>query len=173
MIVELISTGTELLLGQIVNTNAPYLARQLNDLGYNVLYQSTVGDNRQRMAQVIDTALKRADVVITSGGLGPTQGDITKEVAANLLERKMFLHKPSAEHIKCFFARRNIDMPESNLRQAMMPEGAIVVENQRGTAPGVIIEAGEKIILKKTQNISSSLKKTHFSSTALSRNPVL
>ena len=140
MIVELVSTGTELLLGQIVNTNAAYLARKLNELGFNVYYQSTVGDNRERMAKVLASALERADIVITTGGLGPTQGDITKEVTAQVLGRKMYLHEDSLKTIKCFFANRGLEMTENNARQAFMPEGAIVVANYRGTAPGVIIE---------------------------------
>lgn len=140
MIVELVSTGTELLLGQIVNTNAPFLAARLNELGFSVLYQTTVGDNRERMRNVLTAALERADIVITSGGLGPTQGDITKEVTASLLERKMYLHQASAERIEKYFAERHLCMPDNNLRQAMMPEGAKIVDNTCGTAPGVIVE---------------------------------
>lgn len=147
MIVEIVSTGTELLLGQIVNTNAPYLARRLNELGFDVLFQSTVGDNRMRMTQVLTTALARADIVITTGGLGPTQGDITKEVAAELLGRKLALHEPSLEAIKAFFAARKLTMTENNVRQAMIPEGAIVLANARGTAPGVIVPAGDKTVI--------------------------
>jgi len=147
MIVEIVSTGTELLLGQIVNTNAPYLARKLNELGFDAVYQTTVGDNRRRMASVFSIALERADIVITSGGLGPTQGDITKEVSAELLGRDLQLHEPSVEHIQAFFKRRHLTMTNNNLRQAMMPTGAIVVTNHRGTAPGVIIEHGEKTII--------------------------
>ncbi|BBB93110.1 MAG TPA: competence/damage-inducible protein A [Methylomusa anaerophila] len=147
MIVEIISTGTELLLGQI-NTDAPYLAKRLNELGYSVLFQSTVGDNRERMSQVIQTALSRSDIVITSGGLGPTQGDITKEVTASVLNLSMYLHEASVERIKRFFAQRHLGMAHSNLRQAMMPEGAIVVDNTCGTAPGVILElANGKVII--------------------------
>jgi nicotinamide-nucleotide amidase len=144
MIVEIISTGTELLLGQIVNTNAPWLAQQLNELGFSVVYQSTVGDNRERMSQVFNIALKRADIVITSGGLGPTQGDITKEVSADLLNRKLCLHQPSVARIEKYFSERRILMPESNLRQAMIPADAIIVDNDYGTAPGVIVELEEK-----------------------------
>ena len=147
MIVEIVSTGSELLLGQIVNTNAPYLAKKLNELGYDAVYQTTVGDNRSRMASVLSIALERADIVITSGGLGPTLGDITKEVSSQLLNRKMLLHEPSVEHIRGFFERRRLTMTDNNMRQAMMPEGAIVVKNERGTAPGVIIEHENKTII--------------------------
>lgn len=147
MIVELVSTGSELLLGQIVNTNATYLSQKLNDMGYDVMYQSTVGDNKSRMTDVLQIALSRADIVITSGGLGPTLGDITKETTASLLGLEMVLHEPSVAHIRCFFERRQLQMTQNNLRQAMMPVGAIVVENRRGTAPGVILEHANKIII--------------------------
>lgn len=150
MIVEIVSTGSELLLGQITNTTAPYMARRLNELGFSVLYQSTVGDNRERMTSVLQNALKRADLVITSGGLGPTLGDITKEVAAQVLNRKMHLHKPSEEHIRKIFTQRHMSMTDNNMRQAMMPEGAVVLTNHCGTAPGVIAAAedgGKQIIL--------------------------
>lgn len=144
---EIISTGTELLLGQIVNTNAQYLAKKMNELGIDVLYQSTVGDNPKRMTAVISHALNRSDIIVTTGGLGPTLGDITKEVTAQLLKRKMYLHTHSESRIRQIFANRNMMMPESNLRQAMMPEGAIVVDNDRGTAPGVILEESNKTII--------------------------
>lgn len=140
MIVELVSTGTELLLGQIVNTNVPFLAARLNELGFSVLYQTTVGDNRDRMSSVLRTALKRADIVITSGGLGPTQGDITKEVTASLLDKPMFLDEASVQHIKRYFSECHTCMSDNNLRQAMMPEGAQIINNTCGTAPGVIVE---------------------------------
>lgn len=147
MIVEIVTTGTELLLGQIVNSNAAYLAEKLNEFGFDVLYQTTVGDNRERMQEVLTHALQRADIVITSGGLGPTQGDITKEVTAKICNRELQLHQPSLERIKKIFARRSVAMPESNVRQAMIPEGAIVVDNDWGTAPGVILEVDGKMIV--------------------------
>ncbi|HWQ61101.1 MAG TPA: competence/damage-inducible protein A [Negativicutes bacterium] len=147
MIVEIVTTGTELLLGQIINTNAPYMARRLNEAGFDVLFQSTVGDNRVRMAQVLTAALDRADIVITTGGLGPTQGDITKHVTAELLGRPLYLHEPSLESIKAFFASRKLTMTDNNIRQAMIPEGAIVLDNERGTAPGVIIETGKNTVI--------------------------
>lgn len=147
MIVEIISTGTELLLGQITDTNTPFIAKRCNELGLNVLYHSTVGDNRNRMAQVISTALSRADIVITTGGLGPTQGDITKEVTAKVLDIPLALHQPSVDRIKCFFAKRHVHMPDSNIRQAMIPVDATVIDNERGTAPGVIIEHQDKTVI--------------------------
>lgn len=147
MIVEIISTGTELLLGEIVNTNCAFLAKRLNDTGFDVLFQSTVGDNKTRMLQVFETALQRSDIIITTGGLGPTLGDITKEVSATLLKRKLELHQPSLDRIRHFFTLRNIDMPENNIRQAMIPEQGIVIDNYCGTAPGIILEDSNKIII--------------------------
>lgn len=140
MNVEIVTTGTELLLGQIVNQNSVYLSQRLNELGFNVLYQSSVGDNFERMTNVFKSALSRVDILITSGGLGPTLGDITKEVSAQLLGRKMILHEPSKINLEEFFAHRHLAMSHNNFRQAMIPEGACVVVNERGTAPGVILE---------------------------------
>lgn len=147
MIVEIITTGTELLLGQIMNTNAPLLSQRLNSLGFDVLYHSTVGDNTARMTQVLSNALHRSDLIITSGGLGPTQGDITKEVTAELLNRPLYLDEDSANRIRLFFKDRQVAMPENNLRQAMVPTGAIVIKNECGTAPGVILEHNGKTII--------------------------
>ncbi|MBU2701927.1 nicotinamide-nucleotide amidase [Sporomusaceae bacterium BoRhaA] len=147
MIVELVSTGTELLLGQIVNTNAVFLAQHLNEMGFDVLYQTTVGDNRNRMTQVLETALARADIVITTGGLGPTQGDITKEVTAKLLNLPLVLHEPSLERIHKFFQCRQIPMADNNKRQAFVAQGAIILDNERGTAPGTIVDVNGKIVI--------------------------
>lgn len=147
MIVEIVTTGTELLLGQIVNTNSAYLAEELNKLGFDVLYQTTIGDNRQRMTEVLKLALSRADIVITSGGLGPTQGDITKLVTASLFDLEMKLHQPSLDNIKQRFTFRGIEMTDNNIRQAMIPEGAIVLDNACGTAPGIVIEHEGKVII--------------------------
>jgi len=147
MMVELVATGTELLLGHIMNTNTPFLSQQLNQLGFDVLYHSTVGDNRERMTQVMNHALLRSDIIITSGGLGSTQGDITKEVTAELLQRPLVFDEASAIHIKAFFDKLQVTMPESNLRQAMIPTGAIIIQNECGTAPGVIIEHDDKTII--------------------------
>lgn len=148
MTVELISVGTELLLGNIVNTNAAYLSEKCADIGLSCYYQSVVGDNEERMTAVLETALERSDVVILSGGLGPTEDDLTKEVAAKVMGRELYMHEPSKQHIEAYFKRRNLEITENNWKQAMMPEGAIVVENENGTAPGVIIEGdGKKVLL--------------------------
>ena len=147
MTVELISVGTELLLGNIVNTNAAYLSEKCADLGLSCFFQSVVGDNEERLSMVLKTALDRSDIVILSGGLGPTEDDLTKEVAAKVLGRKLFMHEPSKRRIAEYFVSRNLELTENNWKQAMMPEDAIVVDNENGTAPGVIIEDGEKRVL--------------------------
>ncbi|MEI6287871.1 MAG: competence/damage-inducible protein A [Bacillota bacterium] len=140
MNVEIVSTGTELLLGQIDNTTAAYLARELNELGLAVLYQTTVGDNPKRMSEVIDQALSRSDVVITTGGLGPTLGDITKQAVAEALSLDMEFDEASAQVIRDYFAERGFNMPERNMRQAYFPKGTEVVGNAYGTAPCVYLK---------------------------------
>ncbi len=147
MVVELICVGTELLLGNIVNTNAAFLSEQCAALGLSNYYQTVVGDNEERLKGVMKTAMERSDIVILSGGLGPTKDDLTKETAAALLGKKLKLHEPSKKKIQDFFEKRNITPTENNWKQAMAPEGAIVVENENGTAPGFIIEEGEKALI--------------------------
>ncbi len=148
MTVELISVGTELLLGNIVNTNAAYLSEKCADLGLSCFYQSVVGDNEERLSGVLKTALERSDIVILSGGLGPTEDDLTKEVSAKVMGRELFMHEPSKKRIAEYFSSRNLELTENNWKQAMMPEGAIVLDNENGTAPGVIMEGeGKKVIL--------------------------
>lgn len=147
MIVELISTGSELLLGQIVNTNVTYLAKELNQLGFDVCYQSTVGDNYQRMENVFRTALKRADIVITTGGLGPTLGDITKEVGAKIFHKQLKIHEPSKALMEKRFEAKKIPYTENNLRQVMAPEGADVFLNHNGIASGIALNQDGKILI--------------------------
>ena len=147
MTVELISVGTELLLGNIVNTNAAYLAEKCADLGLSCFYQSVVGDNEERLGAVLKAALERSDIVILSGGLGPTEDDLTKEVSAKVMGRQLVMHEPSKKRIEEYFTSRNMELTENNWKQAMMPEGAVAVNNENGTAPGVIIEDGEKKVI--------------------------
>lgn len=147
MIVEIVSTGTELLLGEILDSNAQFLSTRLNELGFSVLYRTTVGDNHERMASVLKTALQRADIVITTGGLGPTQGDITKEVTAKIFDLPMVLDEASLEHINQFFAKRDICMPTSNKKQAEFALGAEIIPNNFGTAPGMSIKQADKMII--------------------------
>lgn len=145
MITELISVGTEILLGNIVNTNSAYLSEKCALLGLSVYYQDVVGDNEGRMRDVIRTALDRSDVVILTGGLGPTEDDITKEVTADLMgmplkedsHSRKLIDKYLKEYEKNNSQRR---ITKNNYKQAMVPEGAIVLDNHNGTAPGLILE---------------------------------
>lgn len=148
MIAELISVGTELLLGNIVNTNAAYLSKRLADIGVSVYYQSTVGDNRERLKEAITLALSRADVIILSGGLGPTGDDITKETAAEALHRELYLDQHSMERIREYFAKiHRENITENNWKQAMIPKDAIILDNHNGTAPGIILEENQKAVI--------------------------
>lgn len=148
MVVELICVGTELLLGNIVNTNAAYLAEKCAGLGLSCYYQSVVGDNADRLRQMLCTALERADILILSGGLGPTTDDLTKETAANVMGMPLVMDAHSLERIEGFFQTRGLEMTENNKKQALVPRGAIVLDNDNGTAPGLILEKdGKRMIL--------------------------
>lgn len=137
--VEVLSVGTELLMGQIANTNAQYISKRLPEAGLGVYYHSVVGDNPERLADCLRLALRRSDVVITTGGLGPTQDDLTKDVVAETLGLPMELHEPSRDRIREYFQRVGRVMVESNFRQAYFPKGCQIIENDEGTAPGCII----------------------------------
>ncbi|MGN0468134.1 MAG: competence/damage-inducible protein A [Acutalibacteraceae bacterium] len=147
MTCELISVGTELLLGDIVNTNAQYLSQKLASLGIDVMFQHTVGDNEKRLEDALCDALSKSDMVITTGGLGPTADDLTKEVCAKLFSLPLELDEESLEHIKTYFKNKNLPMVKSNEKQAMMPKGSIILKNNNGTAPGCIMEKNGKIIV--------------------------
>lgn len=140
MTVELISVGTEILLGNIVNTNAAYLAEKCAALGLSCFYQSVVGDNEERLTAAVEQAVKRSDIVILSGGLGPTQDDLTKEVTAKVLGKKLMEDAHSKQLITEYFEKLGREITDNNWKQAMVPEGAIVLDNDNGTAPGIIME---------------------------------
>lgn len=142
---EILAVGTELLLGQILNTNAQYLAKQLAELGITLHYQTVVGDNPQRLTNALDTAFGRADLVITTGGLGPTQDDLTKETVAAYFDAPMVLHEDILAEIKAYFRRMERPFTDNNIKQAEFPEGSFVIPNNNGTAPGCIIEKDGKI----------------------------
>ena len=144
---EILCVGTELLLGDVVNTNAAYLSRELAALGIGCYYQSVVGDNAARLRESIGLALGRSDMVITTGGLGPTYDDITKEIVAEYFGLAMELHQPSLDHIRAIFAKLGREYTKNNEKQAYMPKGATVLENARGTAPGVAVEGGGKTVI--------------------------
>ncbi|NLL72432.1 MAG: competence/damage-inducible protein A [Clostridiales bacterium] len=137
MTVELISVGTELLLGNIVNTNANYLAIQCAGLGFSMYHQVTVGDNKDRLYEAIDTARHRADIIILTGGLGPTSDDITKETLASLLNKELIMDEYSKDRIMSYFKNK---ITENNWKQALKIKDSLVIDNDNGTAPGYIVE---------------------------------
>lgn len=145
MVCELISVGTELLLGNIVNTNTQFLAEKCALLGLSMYHQVTVGDNRERLTQVIRTALDRSDIVILTGGLGPTEDDLTKEVCAEVMGFSLAEDPHTRQMIESYF-KNNIykEIPDNNWKQAIVPQGAIVLDNNNGTAPGLILEKDNK-----------------------------
>ncbi len=147
MTVEIISVGTEILLGNIVNTNAAYLSEKCAGLGLSCYYQDVVGDNEERLFETIKLALSRADILLLSGGLGPTQDDLTKEVAAKAFGKELYLHEETKEAIRKFFEERGLEITDNNWKQAMVPEGCIVMENPNGTAPGIIMAQDNKHVV--------------------------
>jgi nicotinamide-nucleotide amidase len=144
---EIVTIGTELLLGQLVDTNTTYIAKALADAGVDVHHETSVGDNAARIGAAVRDALARADVVICAGGLGPTVDDLTREGVAQATGRPLQLHEQSVVHIRHLFERLGRPMAENNVRQAMMPAGATVLENPQGTAPGFIIEEDGRAVI--------------------------
>ncbi|GAA0087173.1 competence/damage-inducible protein A [Clostridium sp. CTA-7] len=144
---EIIAIGTEILLGDIVNTNAQYLAKELANLGIDVYHQSVVGDNEDRILEAFKNAFERCDLVITTGGLGPTQDDLTKELGAKYFNKKLVLHKPSLDWIKTYLDMKDEAVVEANKKQAYFPEDAVILPNSNGTAPGAIISENDKILV--------------------------
>lgn len=137
---ELISVGTEILLGDILNTDAQFLSIELAKLGISVIHQSTVGDNRERLLEQLNEAAKRSDIIILSGGLGPTPDDLTKEVCCEFFGKEMLLHEPTVEKIRNYFSAKGMEMTQNNLKQAMFPKDSVIFPNNNGTAPGMAIE---------------------------------
>ena len=147
MTAEIICVGTEILLGNIVNTNAAYLAEKLAGAGLDCYYQTVVGDNEERLAGVLKCAMERSDVILLSGGLGPTEDDLTKETVAKVCGKNLSVDDHSMERIAEFFAVRDIQPTDNNWKQAMVPEGAKVLDNDNGTAPGIILETDRNRII--------------------------
>ena len=143
---EVVAVGTELLLGQIVDTNSSYIGEQLALVGIDSHFQTKVGDNADRIKAVIMQALDRSDAVIVCGGLGPTQDDITRDVIADIMGVPLIRDEALVEKIRAIFGGRGRPFPENNLRQADVPEGATIIEQVRGTAPGLICPVGHKVI---------------------------
>ncbi|MFM7126849.1 MAG: competence/damage-inducible protein A, partial [Actinomycetota bacterium] len=141
-----VAVGTELLLGQIIDTNSSWLGSRLAANGIDSLLQVKVGDNQERIVAVLQYALAQSDAVIVCGGLGPTHDDLTREAIAEVMEVSLHPDEGVAEVIRAMFAARQRRMPENNLRQAMVPEGATVIPQTRGTAPGLICPVGAKVV---------------------------
>lgn len=139
----ILTVGTEILFGQIVNTNAAWLSQQLNDLGYDVMYHYTVGDNPQRLHDLIELAFRDCDLILTTGGLGPTQDDLTKEVICQTMGDSLVVHEPSVKVLEQYAKQRGRALTENNYKQANMPSRAIVLPNDCGTAPGFALESEE------------------------------
>ena len=146
MIAEILSIGTELLMGQIANTDAQYISGRLSELGIGLYRQQVVGDNPGRVKEALSAALSRADLVITTGGLGPTEDDLTKEMVAEVFGLPMVLDGDSLRAIEAFMGSVGHPMAENNRKQAWFPQGAIILPNACGTAPGCVVEAGEKTV---------------------------
>jgi nicotinamide-nucleotide amidase len=144
---EIIASGTELLLGEITDINTPFIANQLATLGIDLYYVSIVGDNHERFMGVLRQAFSRSDITIITGGLGPTRGDITREVIAGLLGEEMAIDPGLKEQITGYFARLNLEMPENNLRQATLIPSATALPNPLGSAPGWWVEKSGRIII--------------------------
>lgn len=144
---EILSIGTELLLGDILNTNAQFLSKELANLGLDVYYQGVVGDNKERILKAFEEGFKRSEIILTTGGLGPTKDDLTKELAAEYLGLDLKLHKESLESIKDYFKKLGKECVKSNEKQAYFPEEAIILKNNFGTAPGAIMKKDNKIII--------------------------
>ena len=144
MIAEIVSVGTELLMGQVVNTDAQFIAQRLAPLGFQVFYHTTVGDNVKRLTAVVHQAVERSDVVVFTGGLGPTDDDLTKETVASALGLTVELIPEEVERLKTLFEARGYQFTPNNLKQASFPKSAIILPNAFGTAPGCIMTAGDK-----------------------------
>ena len=144
---EILSVGTEILLGDILNTNSRYLSVELAKIGISVLHHTTVGDNAERLAAALTAALERSDIVIATGGLGPTADDITRDVCCEVMGFGTVFNREIADGIKNYFEGRGIPMPENNLRQAYVPVGGEVFENKNGTAPGIGMKKNGKCVV--------------------------
>lgn len=147
MSAEIIAVGTEILLGDIVNTNAQYISKELAKLGIDVYFQSVVGDNPHRLEDTVYKAFERADIVITTGGLGPTRDDITKEICGKYFGKPFVKDEKAYEMLEAFFTKIGKEMTENNIKQVMVPEGCKVMYNHNGTAPGIIMEGKGKTLI--------------------------
>jgi nicotinamide-nucleotide amidase len=143
---SILSVGTELLFGQTINTNAAFLSERLNRMGIDVMYHFTVGDNPNRLEEILVEALTKTDLVITTGGLGPTQDDLTKEIVCQVMKDELVLNEPALLAIQQFFLKVNRPMTDNNLKQAYVPKSALVLQNAMGTAPGFVLTLQNKTV---------------------------
>jgi nicotinamide-nucleotide amidase len=143
---SIVSVGTELLFGQTINTNSAFLSERLNRMGIDVMYHFTVGDNPSRLEEILKEALLKTDLVITTGGLGPTQDDLTKEIVCQVMQDELVLNEPALLAIQQFFLKVNRPMTDNNLKQAYVPKSALVLQNEMGTAPGFALTRENKTI---------------------------
>lgn len=155
---EIISIGTEILLGDIVDTNSKYIAEYLKDLGYDIHYMTSVGDNQKRLTEVLKNAIKRSDLVITTGGLGPTEDDLTRQAIAKATNKKLYKDDDLLNSIKDYFKQKNYNMTKNNYSQAYLPEGAKVIKNKWGTAPGILLKNNGYMIIS-LPGVPSEMKK--------------
>lgn len=139
--------GTELLLGDIVNTNAVFISKEMSLMGINLLHQSVVGDNPERLKNSVMTALERSDIVLLTGGLGPTADDITKEICCEVMGSPLVMNEEELKKIESFFASKGLEMTPTNRKQALIPEDGTVLKNENGTAPGFAIEKNGKCLI--------------------------
>ncbi|MEE1112104.1 MAG: competence/damage-inducible protein A [Bacteroidales bacterium] len=145
--VEIVNIGDELLIGQVVNTNASQMAQKLNSYGFNVVATSVIGDSQNQIRESLDIALKRADCVLITGGLGPTKDDITKKTLSEYFNSDLIINKEVEEHVKSYFTRKQLPFTETNRAQALVPEKCKVIFNPVGTAPGMCFEKNGKLIV--------------------------
>lgn len=144
---EIITVGTEILIGQIIDTNSAHIAQKLTPLGIDLAYVTSVGDSRAEMAETLNLALGRSQIIIITGGLGPTDDDLTREVVSQVTGRRLVFHQYLMDQIEALFRHRGFRMPPNNRRQAFIPEGAIPIENPMGTAPGFIVEEEGRAVI--------------------------
>ena len=144
---EIIAIGSELLLGQLVDTNSSYIAKRLAENGIELIQTTTVGDDLRRMKEVIRESINRSQIVITTGGIGPTEDDLTREAIAEVFQRPLIFQPHLMEQIEDLFKKRGFRMAENNRKQAYIPEGSIPIENPKGTAPGFIVETSNVVVI--------------------------
>jgi nicotinamide-nucleotide amidase len=144
---EIITIGTELLLGQIIDSNSQWIGQRLAEIGVNLYYKATVGDNKERVLDTLKNSINRSDIIITTGGLGPTQDDLTRECIGEALGLELIKDEELLMDIRDYFDKMGHEMADNNIKQAYLPEGAVAIDNPEGTAPGILINQDGKVIV--------------------------